>query len=139
MSAVHAHVGTVTHEYRNVIRNVMLTSVYKPDVASTLPQSCLDILESPSKLIFLQTTSETLKRLLFVQTCLTIFFSHFRASEYDQVPSSGYPIYHSSNIHVQPSDRTKCMPFCLKLPLGPHYLSAKNEGSGEIVHIHRFA
>ena len=82
VSAVHAHVGTVTHKYRNVIRNVVLTSVYHPDVASTLPQSCLDILEFTSELIFLQ-TSETLKRLLFVQTCLTILFSHFRASEYD--------------------------------------------------------
>ena len=83
VSAVPAHVGTVTHKYRNVIRNVVLTSVYHPDVASTLPQSCLDIHESTSELIFLQTTSETLKRLLFVQTCLTILFSHFRASEYD--------------------------------------------------------
>ena len=83
VSAVHAHVGTVTHRYHNVARNVVLTSVYHPDVASTFPQSCIDILESTSELIFLQTTSETLKRLLFVQICLTIFFSHFRASEYD--------------------------------------------------------
>ena len=80
---MHAHVGTVTNKYRNVIRNVVLTSVYHPDVASTLPQSCLEILESIPELIFLQTTSETLKRLLFVQTCLTILFSYFRASEYD--------------------------------------------------------
>ena len=53
VSAVHAHVGTVTHKYRNVVRNVVLTSVYHPDVASTLPQSCIDILESTSELIFL--------------------------------------------------------------------------------------
>ena len=83
VSAVHVHVDTVTHKYRNVICNIVLTSVYHPDVASTLPQSCLDMLESTSELIFLQTTSETLKRLLFVQTCLTILFSHFHASEYD--------------------------------------------------------
>ena len=80
---MHAHVGTVTHKYCNVIRNVVLTLVYHPDVESTLLQSCLDILESTSELIFLKTTSETLKRLLFRQTCVAILFRHFRASEYD--------------------------------------------------------
>ena len=83
VSAVHAHVGTVTHKSLNVIRNAVSTSVYHPDVASALLQRCFDSLESTSELIFLQTTSQTLKRLLFVQTCLTILFLHFHALEYD--------------------------------------------------------
>ena len=49
----------------------------------------------------------------------------------------GFPVCGSSNVHARSSIQATDMHFCLKLPQGLYYMSAKSKGSGKTALMHR--